>query len=74
MKFKIVRDKDTSRVDFEVYDEDFETRQWYHTNKDGEGLWKGEDYMKQIVGTCDFRLHQKTYSGIYKAIKKWFEW
>ena len=41
--------------------------------KAGNGLFIADDYYKQITGTCQFSLHQKTYSGVYKAIKRWFD-
>lgn len=44
----------------------------YHTNKFGHGAWIDEGYEKQILGTCDFRLNQKTFSGMRKAIHKYF--
>lgn len=53
--------------DGEIYEID------YHTNNAGEGLWIGDDYTDQIIGTCDFALRQKTRSGMYKAIKRWAE-
>lgn len=72
----IRRDKDTKQVRFTVvsrtyYGEKIETD--YMTNKSGNGLFIADDYYKQITGTCQFSLHQKTYSGVYKAIKKWFD-
>lgn len=47
----------------------------YCTNQVGEGLFFDEDfwYTKQIAGTCQFELHQKTASGMRKAIKRYFE-
>lgn len=62
-----------SRVDFDVYDSWDDSTTHYHTNREGEGLWIGWDYMKQIIGTCDFALRQSTRSGMYKAIRKYFE-
>jgi len=67
---------DEGRVDFDIkgvddWNEPFEEH--FHTDKLGEGLWSGYDYMKQIAGTGDFNLKQKTKSGKYKAIKKYFD-
>lgn len=48
----------------------------YRTNREGEGLWKWHDRTqewKQIAGTCQFSLRQKTRSGRWKAIKRYFE-
>ena len=48
----------------------------YRTNADGEGIWKWDDRRgewKQTVGTCQFALHQKTISGIRKALHRWFD-
>lgn len=53
MKIRIKRSEDTNRVDFTV------DGKGYHTNDSGNGLWIGEDYMKQIEGTCQFSLTQK---------------
>lgn len=55
----------------------------YRTNKNGEGLWKWEktgawaDHMpvydwKQILGTCQFSLPQKTRGGKRAAIERYF--
>lgn len=75
MKIKNIH-KEGNKVYFTViernyYGEVMETD--YMTNKSGNGLFIADDYYKQITGTCQFSLHQKTYSGVYKAIKKWFE-
>lgn len=74
-KIKIeIRDK---YVAFTIhYLDTFDGMEWvqkYHTNEAGEGVWTGDTYNRQITGTCDFQLHQKTRSGIYKAIKRWAE-
>ena len=47
----------------------------YRTNEAGEGLFYDEPfwYTKQILGTCQFSLRQKTLSGIRKAINRYFE-
>lgn len=46
----------------------------YRTNRMGEGLWKWEKHdWKQILGTCQFSLTQKTYSGKRKAIYEYFK-
>lgn len=66
-RIMIAMDANSKRVDFELDGERF------HTNKNGEGLWVGYDYLKQIRGTMDFHLTQSTYSGKRKAIEKWFE-
>lgn len=75
MKIKNIH-KEGNKVYFTViernyYGEEIETD--YMTNNNGNGLFIADDYYKQITGTCQFSLHQKTYSGVYKAIKKWFE-
>lgn len=46
----------------------------YRTNENGEGLFRDSDfwYSKQLAGTCDFKLKQKTISGIRKAIERQF--
>lgn len=67
MKITIEKDRDTKRVDFTV------NGRPYHTNNKGEGLWTGEDYMRQIEGTAQFSLTQKTYSGMRKAIERRFK-
>lgn len=57
-------------------DDEFEGQHEYRTNALGEGLWKwneGTASWKQIAGTCQFSLHQKTRSGRWKAIKRYFE-
>jgi hypothetical protein len=56
----------TRRVDFTVNGVE------YHTNDNGEGLWVGTDYMKQIAGTLDFNLKQKTNAGKRAAILRRF--
>lgn len=66
MKISISKSESTSRVDFTVNGEA------YHTDDRGEGLWVGADYTKQIKGTLDFSLKQKTISGMRKAIEKVF--
>lgn len=63
----IKRSTDDRRVDF------FVDGYQYHTNKDGYGLWIGDDYTKQIAGTVQFSLRQDTKSGMWKAIRKYFE-
>lgn len=56
----------------------------YRTNRMGEGLWRWEKTRawadgepiyewKQILGTCQFSLTQKTYSGKRKAIYEHFK-
>lgn len=62
----IKKDSDSKRVDFTI------NGKAYHTNNAGCGLWEGEDYTRQIDGTAEFSLTQKTYSGIRKAIEKKF--
>lgn len=64
MKITIKRAEDSNRVDFTV------DGRHYHTNNAGEGLWIGDDYMKQIEGTAQFSLTQKTLSGMRKAIER----
>lgn len=64
MKIQIKKSKDTRRVDFVVDGNS------YHTNDRGEGLWLGDDYLKQIRGTCQFELKQATRSGMRKAIER----
>ena len=64
MNITIKRSKDTKRVDFTV------NGAMFHTNDYGYGLWIGEDYLKQIEGTAQFSLTQKTVSGMRKAIEK----
>ena len=73
MKIHIIGTFD-GKVIFRVSDEDSNTA--YRTNSDGEGLWKYNENTgewKQIVGTCQFNLLQKTDSGKRKAIKRFFE-
>lgn len=67
MKISIRKAKWTDRIDFTVDGVP------YHTNDSGSGLWYGDDYMKQYLGTCDFSLCQKTYSGKRKAIERFFK-
>jgi hypothetical protein len=48
----------------------------YRTNREGEGIWIWSarwNNWAQIAGTCQFSLHQKTRSGMYKAIKRYFD-
>lgn len=59
--------EDENRIDFMV------DGQPYHTNPEGYGLWVGEDYLRQIEGTAQFSLRQKTKNGVYKALKKRYE-
>lgn len=69
------RSSGDSRVDFDIVREGADGRHCevhYHTNRSGEGLWEGYDYMRQVIGTCDFRLQQETRSGMYKAIRRQF--
>ena len=66
MNITIKKSEDSKRVDFTV------NGQTYHTNNDGYGLWIGEDYTKQIEGTAQVSLTQKTTSGMRKAIEKKF--
>lgn len=66
MKITISKEKDSKRVNFTVNGEE------YHTNTDGQGLWTGDDYLKQIDGTAQFVLTQRTTSGMRKAIEKRF--
>lgn len=63
---KITKHKDSKRIDFEI------SGNHYHTNDAGCGLWLGDDYARQVEGTAQFRLMQKTTSGIRKAIVKHF--
>lgn len=65
-KISIRKSEASNRVDFTVNGKAF------HTNDAGEGLWVGEGYTKQIKGTLDFSLKQKTISGMRKAIEKVF--
>lgn len=65
-KITITKSKDNARIDFTVYGKE------YHTNNSGLGLWIGDDYTKQILGTMQFQLTQQTISGIRKAIEKTF--
>ena len=63
------------KVTFRIIDEDDNVA--YRTNGNGEGLWKrnattGE--WKQIIGTSQFHLLQKTDSGKRKAIRRLFEY
>ena len=47
----------------------------YRTNSRGEGLWKLDKCdWRQVVGTSQFHLHQKTNSGKRKAIIRLFEY
>lgn len=65
----LTREADTSRVDFDIVDgKGINTH--YHTDKRGDGLWIGEDYMTQVAGTCDFHLRQTSDSGKRAAIKR----
>ena len=64
MKITVARANDSKRVDFTV------DGQAFHTNNEGCGLWEGEDYARQIEGTAQFSLTQKTMSGIRKAIER----
>ena len=68
MTITIKRAKDSKRVDFTV------NGRGYHTNDDGLGLWVGDDYMKQIEGTAQFGLTQKSNAGIRKAIERRFRY
>ena len=69
---RVKLDADSRRVDWDVYDPWTEEETHYHTNREGEGIWIGYDYTKQTKGTCDFRLHQGTISGMRKALRKYF--
>lgn len=45
----------------------------YRTDYDGYGLYlymPAKHEWKQISGTCQFRMNQKTYSGKYNYVKK----
>lgn len=66
VKIVAFREED-ARVDFEV------NGSAYHTDKNGEGLWENDDYTKQVAGTLDFSLKQKTRSGARRAIEKYFK-
>lgn len=79
IKVKNLTTDKEGRVDFDVITivldyrkGEVENEEHYHTDKHGEGLWTGYDYIHQIEGLCDFHLRQKTYSGKYKAIKELF--
>ncbi len=79
MKIKnIRRDENSKQVRFTIiwYDTFYhiEDEADFMTNKNGNGLFVEGDYYKQLAGTCQFSLHQETYSGLYKAIKKYFEY
>ena len=64
-----IKTSDTSyRVDFTVDGKE------YHTNKYGRGCWEGWDYGRQIIGTCDFHLTQKSRSGMRGMIERTFWW
>ena len=47
----------------------------YRTNGNREGLFIDGPfwYTKQLEGTSDFQLKQKTRSGIVQALKRYFE-
>ena len=48
----------------------------YRTNKDGEGLWRLNESTgewKQLTGTAQFHLHQRTDSGKRQAIRRLLE-
>ena len=66
MTITIKRADDSKRVDFTV------NGKAYHTNDLGLGLWDGDDYLKQISGTAQFSLTQKSISGMRKVIEKTF--
>ena len=44
----------------------------YHTDREGEGIWEGEDYTHQIAGCLDFSLKQKTRSGVQRALERYY--
>lgn len=78
IKIKNIHNDDiyTKQVLFTVIIEDYNGKEIstdYMTNRCGDGLFIKNDYYKQIAGTCQFDLHQKTHSGMYKAIRKWFK-
>lgn len=66
MNIKIRISNTSNRVDFTIDGKE------YHTNKNGRGCWEGWDYTKQIIGTCDFHLTQKTRSGMRSMIQRTF--
>ena len=77
MKVKNIR-RDGNQVFFTVvhYDTltDSEQETEFRTNRDGDGLFIIFDSdCKQIVGTCQISFDQKSYSGLYKAVRKWAE-
>ena len=71
MNINIIR-VDGKRVLFRVSDEYGNNA--YRTNADGEGLWINRDgEWKQITGTSQFNLLQKTDSGKRKAIRRFLD-
>lgn len=64
MKITVKRAQDSKRVDFTV------DGQAFHTDDEGYGLWEGEDYTRQIEGTAQFSLTQKTLAGVRKVIER----
>jgi len=75
MKVKKIR-RDGNQVFFTVVHHDpmtdTEHETDYMTNKDGDGLFVASDF-RQIAGTCQISFDQKSYSGLYKAVRKWAE-
>lgn len=74
MKIKLMV-TDLKKVYFQIVDEWSEVAE-YTTNYAGEGLWKWDGCTgrwRQIVGTCQFDLLQKTPSGKRRAIRRFFE-
>lgn len=61
------------RVTFRVMDDD---NRAYRTDSNGEGLWRLNESTgewKQLVGTAQFHLRQKTDSGKRRAIKRFLD-
>lgn len=71
--FIILLGNNNGKVTFRV--SDWYGNYAYRTDSNGEGLWKLNESTgewKQVVGTSQFHLTQKTDSGKRKAIKKLF--
>lgn len=62
----------SNRIDWIVIDCITGEPTHYHTDNAGHGAWIGEDFYKQVIGSCDFQLKQKYRKSVLQAIKKEF--
>lgn len=60
------------RIDWKVTDAFTGEVKFYHTNQYGEGIFEGEDFTRQAMGTLDFQLKQKHRGSVLRYLKTWF--